>query len=55
MITLTCLLALIIIGALMLGTVGVGILITFGDLIIAGLIVCGIYKLVTRKKGSKKN
>lgn len=51
MITLAILLALIVLGALMLGTVGVGVLVAFGDLIIAVLIVYGIYKLFT-KKGS---
>ena len=54
MITLAILLALVVLGALMLGTVGVGILVAFGDVLVAALIVYGIYKLFNRKKESKK-
>lgn len=55
MITLMILLSLVVLGALMLGTVGVGILVAFGDVIIAALIVYGVYKLFNHgKKESKK-
>lgn len=53
MITLAILLSLVVLGALMLGTVGVGILVAFGDLIIAVLIVYGIYKLFSKKESKK--
>lgn len=54
MITLTLLLILIIAGAFVFGTVGAGIIVVFGDFIVAGLVIYFIYKLVTGK-GSKKN
>ena len=55
MITLTILLTLLILGAIMLGTLGAGILVAFGDVIVAILIVYGVYKLFNHgKKESKK-
>lgn len=54
MITLAIFLALTVVSALMIGTVGIGFLVVFGDLIIAGLIVYGLSKLF-KKKESKKN
>lgn len=52
MITLAILLTLIALGALMLGTVGVGVLLAFGDVIVAVLIVYAISKLFTKKRKS---
>ena len=55
MITLLVLLGLAFLGVIVLGTVGVGFLIAFGDVIVAVLIVYCVYKLFNHgKKESKK-
>lgn len=54
MITLKILLGLMGLEALMLGAVGVGILAAFGDIIVAVLIVYGVYKLFFDKKKESK-
>ncbi len=54
MITLAILLVLIALGAMMLGTVGIGVILAFGDVIIAVLIVYAICKLFGKKRKSKK-
>lgn len=54
MITLAILLVLIALGAMMLGTVGIGVILAFGDVIIAVLIVYAICKLFGKKRKSNK-
>lgn len=54
MITLAILLTLVVLGAMMLGTVGIGIILAFGDIIVAVLIVYAICKLFSKKRKSNK-
>ena len=54
MITLAILLTLVVLGAMMLGTVGIGIILAFGDVIVAVLIVYAICKLFSKKRKSNK-
>ena len=58
MITFTVLLILlaiiVIIGAVILGVIGVGFALTFGDIIICALIIIGLCKLIFGRKNKKK-
>ena len=52
MITLTILLIAAIVVACIALACGAGFIVAFGDLILCGLIIYGLFKLFRRKKGS---
>lgn len=58
MITLTILLIILLsvlaIGLLVLGTGGIALLITFGDLIVAVLVIMGIVAIIKKIRNKKK-
>ena len=55
MITLLSLAALMIIGALVVGTIGVGFVLAFADVLVAVLIVYGVYWLFSHDKKKKES
>ena len=54
MIILTILLTLFVIGAIVLSAISAGFIVVFGDAIIAAVVLCLIYKLITGKKSKKR-